>query len=140
MAHPLSEQEIGRRESLQKIREMGIDPYPAEQFDVTAFAADIKENYKEEILDDGTKNRLNYHEVALAGRVMAQREAGKAMFMNIQDTTGIIQIYLRGEAAFLAAGLVAAFFATGFLATAFLTAGLAAAFLATGFLVAQRIS
>ena len=104
MAHPLSEQEIGRRESLQKIREMGIDPYPAEQFDVTAFAADIKENYKEEILDDGSKNRLNYHQVALAGRVMAQREAGKAMFMNIQDTTGIIQIYLRGEEVNAAAG------------------------------------
>ena len=97
MLHLLSEQEIGRRDSLQKIRDMGIDPYPAEQFDVTAFAADIKENYQEEILDDGTKNRLNYQNIAIAGRVMAQREAGKAMFMNIQDTTGIIQIYLRGE-------------------------------------------
>lgn len=97
MLHQLSEQEIVRRESLQKIREMGIDPYPAEQFDVTAFSADIKANYQEEVLEDGTKNRLNYQNVALAGRIMAQREAGKAMFMNIQDSTGLIQLYLRAE-------------------------------------------
>ena len=97
MSQNLSEQEIGRRESLQKIREMGINPYPPERFDVTAFAADIKENYQEEILDDGTKNRLNYYEVTIAGRMMAQREAGKAMFMNLQDSTGLIQLYLRAE-------------------------------------------
>ena len=104
MSHLLSEQELVRRESLQKIREMGIDPYPAQQFDVTAFAADIKANYQEEVLEDGTKNRLNYKEVALAGRIMAQREAGKAMFMNIQDSSGIIQLYMRGEELNTAAG------------------------------------
>jgi lysyl-tRNA synthetase, class II len=100
----LSEQEIVRRESLQKIREMGIDPYPAPLFDVTAFSADIKENYDEEVLEDGTKNRKNYHSVALAGRIMAQREAGKAMFMNIQDSAGRIQLYMRGEELNAAAG------------------------------------
>ncbi len=105
MSHQLSEQEIVRRESLQKIRDMGVDPYPAELFDVTAFAADIKANYQEEVLEDGSKNRLNYHEVTLAGRIMAQREAGKAMFMNIQDTTGLIQLYLRGEEVNAAAGI-----------------------------------
>lgn len=104
MSHQLSEQEIVRRESLQKIREMGVDPYPAAQFDVTAFAADIKANYQEEVLEDGSKKRLNYQEVALAGRIMAQREAGKAMFMNIQDSTGLIQLYLRGEEVNAAAG------------------------------------
>ncbi len=104
MSHHLSEQEIVRRESLQKIREMGVDPYPPELFDVTAFAADIKQNYQEEVLEDGSKNRLNYQEVTLAGRIMAQREAGKAMFMNIQDSTGSIQIYLRGEEVNVAAG------------------------------------
>ena len=104
MSHQLSEQEIVRRESLQKIHDMGINPYPPELFDVTAFAADIKENYKEEVLEDGTKNRLNYHEVTLAGRIMAQREAGKAMFMNIQDSTGLIQLYLRAEEVNTAAG------------------------------------
>ena len=97
MSHQLSEQEIVRRDSLQKIREMGIDPYPAAQFNVTAFAEDIKANYQEEILEDGSKNRLNYKEVALAGRIMAQREAGKAMFMNIQDSSGKIQLYMKSE-------------------------------------------
>ena len=100
----LSEQELGRRESLQRIREMGIEPYPAAMFDVTALAADIKENYVEEVAEDGTKNRLNFQDIRIAGRVMAQREAGKAMFMNIQDSTGTIQLYLRGEEVNAAAG------------------------------------
>jgi lysyl-tRNA synthetase class 2 len=102
--HHLSEQEIVRREALQKIREMGVDPYPPELFNITAHAAEIKAHYQEEILDDGTKNRLNYQEVTLAGRIMAQREAGKAMFMNIQDSTGTIQLYLRKEEINTAAG------------------------------------
>lgn len=93
----MTEQEILRREALQKLRELGIDPYPAEMFDVTAFAADILENYQEEVLEDGSKNRLNYQEVALAGRVMASREAGKALFMNLQDSSGRIQLYLRRD-------------------------------------------
>lgn len=104
MSQHLSEQEIVRRESLQKIREMGIDPYPAAMFDVTAHAADIKAQYEEEILEDGTKNRKNFQDIAIAGRIMAQREAGKAMFMNIQDSTGQIQLYMRGEEVNMAAG------------------------------------
>ncbi len=91
----LSEQEIVRRENLQKIKDLGINPYPPEAFPVNAYAADIKANYKEEILDDGTKNRLNYQDVCVAGRIMAQREAGKAMFMSIQDSSGQIQLYLK---------------------------------------------
>jgi lysyl-tRNA synthetase class 2 len=93
----MTEQELLRRESLQKLRELGIDPYPAEMFEVTAHAADIVQNYREEVLEDGTKNRLNYTSVALAGRVMATREAGKAMFMNLQDSSGRIQLYMRRE-------------------------------------------
>lgn len=93
----MTEQEILRRESLQKLRELGIEPFPAEMFDVTASAADIVANYQEEVLEDGTKNRLNYKEVALAGRIMASREAGKAMFMNMQDSSGRIQLYLRRD-------------------------------------------
>jgi lysyl-tRNA synthetase class 2 len=93
----MTEQELVRREALQKLREMGIDPYPAEMFDVTAQAADIVANYQEEVLEDGTKNRLNYHEVSLAGRIMASREAGKALFMNLQDSSGRIQLYLRRD-------------------------------------------
>ncbi|MFM7156062.1 MAG: lysine--tRNA ligase, partial [Bacteroidota bacterium] len=93
----MTEQEILRRESLAKLREMGIEPYPAEMYEVTAHAADITQNYKEEVLEDGTKNRLNFQEVSLAGRVMASREAGKAMFMNLQDSSGRIQLYLRRD-------------------------------------------
>lgn len=104
MSHHLSEQEIVRREALQKIRAYGIDPYPAEMFDVTAHAADIKENYVEEVLEDGSKNRMNFQEIRIAGRIMAQREAGKAMFMNIQDSSGQIQLYLRAEEVNAAAG------------------------------------
>jgi lysyl-tRNA synthetase, class II len=93
----LSEQEIVRRESLQKLKELGIDPYPAEAFEINASAEEIKEKYQEEVLEDGTKNRLNYQEVSLAGRLMNVREAGKALFGNIQDSSGRIQIYMRRE-------------------------------------------
>jgi lysyl-tRNA synthetase class 2 len=93
----MTEQEILRRESLTKLQELGVNPYPAEMYEVTGHAADIVANYQEEVLEDGTKNRLNYQSVCLAGRVMASREAGKALFMNLQDSTGRIQLYLRKE-------------------------------------------
>lgn len=93
----MTDQELIRREALHKLRELGIDPYPAEAFEVTAFAADIVANYQEETLEDGTKKRLNYQDVALAGRIMAVREAGKALFMNLQDSSGRIQLYVRRD-------------------------------------------
>jgi len=97
MSH-LSEQEIIRRENLQKIRDLGIDPYPPEQYHVTAYAKDVVGNFEEEILDDGSKKGLNFQEVSMAGRIMASRAAGKALFMNLQDSTGRIQLYVRREA------------------------------------------
>lgn len=93
----LTEQEIVRRENLQKIKDLGIDPYPPEAYPVNVSAAEIQANYKEEVLEDGTKNRLNYQDVCVAGRIMAQREAGKAMFANLQDSSGKIQLYLRRD-------------------------------------------
>jgi len=93
----LTEQELVRRENLQKIKDLGIDPFPPEAYPVNVAAAEILANYKEEVLEDGAKNRLNYQEVCVAGRVMAQREAGKAMFMNLQDSSGKIQLYLRRD-------------------------------------------
>ena len=80
----LSEQEIGRRQSLQQLREMGINPYPAAEFPVTAFSTDIKQNFKE-----GEKP-----EVVIAGRMMSRRVMGKASFMELQDSKGRIQIYV----------------------------------------------
>ncbi len=80
----LSEQEIGRRQSLQQLREMGINPYPAAEFPVSAFSTEIKRNFK-----DGEKP-----EVVVAGRMMSRRVMGKASFMELQDGKGRIQVYV----------------------------------------------
>jgi len=93
----LTEQEIVRRDNLQKIKDLGIDPYPPEAFPVNATAAEIIAEYKEEELEDGSKNRLNYQDVSIAGRVMEKRGKGKAQFWNIQDSTGRIQLYIRRD-------------------------------------------
>ncbi|MCB0662027.1 MAG: lysine--tRNA ligase [Saprospiraceae bacterium] len=93
----LSEQEIIRRENLQKIIDLGIDPYPPELYEITHSAKEIKDNYQEEVLEDGTKNRLNYQEVSIAGRLMMVRDMGKASFAELQDSSGRIQIYVRRD-------------------------------------------
>ena len=80
----LSEQEIGRRQSLQELRSMGIDPYPAAEFPTIAFSTDIKENFK----DDEER------EVIIAGRMMSRRVMGKASFAELQDSKGRIQVYI----------------------------------------------
>ena len=72
----LSEQEIGRRQSLQELRSMGIDPYPAAEFPTNAFSTEIKENFK----DDEER------EVTIAGRMMSRRVMGKASFAELQDS------------------------------------------------------
>lgn len=81
----LSEQEILRRESLQKLRQLGIDPYPAALYPVDAFAAQIKDNF-----EDGKQ-------VCLAGRMLSQRIMGKASFAEIQDASGRIQVYFNRD-------------------------------------------
>lgn len=81
-----SEQENVRRESLNKIRELGIDPYPAESFDVNASANGILKNYE--------KKKLDYKNVSLAGRIMSRRVMGKASFAELQDYSGRIQLYI----------------------------------------------
>jgi lysyl-tRNA synthetase class 2 len=85
----LSEQEILRRESLQQLRGLGIDPYPAEAFNVTAFAHDIKENFN--------ANPDAYKQVIIAGRIMTRRIMGSASFFELQDSTGRIQVYLKRD-------------------------------------------
>lgn len=81
----LSEQELLRRESLQKLRALGIDPYPAALYPVDAFAAEIKQNF-----EDGKQ-------VCLAGRMLSQRIMGKASFAEIQDASGRIQVYFNRD-------------------------------------------
>lgn len=86
MARQLTEQERIRRDNLEKIRELGIDPYPADPFEVNAYAKDIKENYG--------SNKLDYKHVQLSGRLMMKRVMGKASFAELQDSTGKIQLYV----------------------------------------------
>ena len=80
----LSEQEIGRRQSLQELRAMGIDPYPAAEYPTNAFSTDIKAEFK----DDSDR------EVVIAGRMMSRRVMGKASFAELQDSKGRIQVYI----------------------------------------------
>ncbi|NOY96350.1 MAG: lysine--tRNA ligase [Chlorobi bacterium] len=86
----LSEQEIIRRNSLQKLRELGIEPYPAAKYDVNSTAKDIKDSF-----GDGGESTL--HDVCLAGRIMSRRIMGKASFAELQDHTGRIQIYVNRD-------------------------------------------
>ena len=81
----LSEQEVLRRQSLEKLREMGINPYPAEEFKVTAYANEVLASF-----DDEAPRR----EVSMAGRIMMRRIMGKASFCELQDSTGRIQLYV----------------------------------------------
>ena len=82
----LSEQEIIRRQSLQELRQMGIDPYPAAEFPTNAFSTDIRAEFK----DDEEEKR----EVRIAGRLMSRRVMGKASFAELQDSKGRIQVYV----------------------------------------------
>ena len=81
----LSEQEIIRRNSLERLREMGIEPYPAAEYVTNAFSEDIKEQFK----DDAEPRQ-----VSIAGRIMSRRIMGKASFMELQDSEGRIQVYI----------------------------------------------
>lgn len=89
MQKHLSEQEIIRRENLQKLLDLGIDPFPSDTFEVNMKVDKIKEGYKE-----GDEQFAN---VSLAGRLMSKRIMGKASFAEIMDSTGRIQIYLNRD-------------------------------------------
>jgi lysyl-tRNA synthetase, class II len=81
----LSEQEIQRRNSLDELRKLGIDPYPAAEYPTNAFSVDIKNEFK-----DGQEPR----QVCIAGRMMSKRVMGKASFAEIKDSKGRIQVYI----------------------------------------------
>ncbi|HIZ04472.1 MAG TPA: lysine--tRNA ligase [Candidatus Phocaeicola gallistercoris] len=82
----LSEQEIIRRNSLNEMREMGIDPYPAAEYVTNAYSTDIKADFKDEEAEPRT--------VSVAGRIMSRRIMGKASFIELQDSKGRIQVYI----------------------------------------------
>lgn len=81
----LSEQEIIRRNSLDELRQLGIEPYPAALYDVNAYSTEIRENFKDD---------AEVRKVTIAGRIMGRRIMGKASFMELQDTEGRIQVYI----------------------------------------------
>ena len=89
MSTGLSEQEVLRRSSLNQLRELGINPYPAEAFEINANAADILANYD--------RDKTAYKNISIAGRIMTRRIMGPASFVELQDSTGRIQVYLKRD-------------------------------------------
>ena len=89
MSIGLSEQEIFRREAMQQLRGLGINPYPAEAYPVNAHAKDILDNFE--------ANTSAYQDVVVAGRIMSRRIMGSASFAELQDSTGRIQLYLNRD-------------------------------------------
>ena len=85
MNQELNDQELFRRRSLETLREMGINPYPAAEYPTNAFAAEVKETFQ----DDAPRR-----EVVMAGRLMGRRIMGKASFAELKDSTGRIQLYI----------------------------------------------
>ena len=85
MSQELSEQELQRRSSLSKLRELGIEPYPAATFSVSHLAESVKADY------------IEYNHVKMAGRMMSQRIMGKASFAELQDSSGRIQLYINRD-------------------------------------------
>ncbi len=89
MSLELSEQEIVRRDSLEELYKLGINPYPAESFEINITAKEIHKNFPED-------NTL-YQDVSIAGRIMSRRIMGAASFAEIQDSTGRIQLYFKRD-------------------------------------------
>jgi lysyl-tRNA synthetase class 2 len=84
-----NEQELIRRESLTAMRELGIEPYPAEAYDINISTQEIKDKYN--------ADEKNLQNISIAGRIMTRRIMGAASFMEIQDETGRIQIYIKRD-------------------------------------------
>ncbi|MFN5736940.1 MAG: lysine--tRNA ligase [Flavobacteriales bacterium] len=85
MTQELSEHEIQRRGSLNKIRALGIEPYPAQAFEISHFSTDVKTRF------------ISDEPVSMAGRIMSQRIMGKASFAELQDSKGRIQLYFNRD-------------------------------------------
>jgi lysyl-tRNA synthetase class 2 len=89
MSKELTELEIQRRDSLEKIKALGIDPYPQALYEVNVSSADIHQHY--------TADSTNYTNVSIAGRLMGKRIMGKASFAELQDSSGKIQLYINRD-------------------------------------------
>jgi lysyl-tRNA synthetase, class II len=93
----LSEQEIIRRQALDELRKLGIDPYPAAMFPVNVTSAEIKEFGKDNTDTASAPQKARFQDVSVAGRLMSKRIMGSASFAEIQDEKGRIQIYLKRD-------------------------------------------
>lgn len=89
MESNLNEQEINRRNAVKQMRDLGIEPYPAEMYEVNATAAEIMQNYDSQ--------KQNYQNVSIAGRIMSRRIMGAAAFIEIMDESGRIQVYVKRD-------------------------------------------
>lgn len=89
MESNLNEQEINRRNAVKQMRDLGIEPYPAEMYEVNATAAEIMQNYDSQ--------KQNYRNVSIAGRIMSRRIMGAAAFIEIMDESGRIQVYVKRD-------------------------------------------
>ena len=102
----LSDQEIVRRNNLQQLRDLGIDPYPAAEYPVDAWSTEIRESFVDlptTMGEDGeeipaTATPENSRNVSIAGRIMSKRIMGKAGFAELQDSKGRIQVYVQRDA------------------------------------------
>ena len=90
----LSEQEINRRNNLQAMKDMGINPYPAAEYPTNAFSVDIVAEFKDPATDADGNPAEPLREVCIAGRMMSRRVMGKASFVELQDSKGRIQVYI----------------------------------------------
>ncbi|HPG32440.1 MAG: lysine--tRNA ligase [Lentimicrobiaceae bacterium] len=89
MHQDLSEQEAIRRESLKELEKLGINAYPAEAFNVNVSTSEIHKNFKED--------QTLYQDISIAGRIMTRRIMGAASFVDLQDSTGRIQLYIKRD-------------------------------------------
>src|SRR5690606_4141322 len=89
MSSILSEQELLRREALLELTKLGIDAYPAQSYEINATASDINKNFSE--------GDQKYASISIAGRIMSRRVMGNASFIELQDSTGRVQVYLNRD-------------------------------------------
>ena len=85
----LNDQEILRRQSLEELYKLGFNPYPADKFEINTNAKDIHTNYE--------RDKLSYKNISIAGRIMSRRIMGNASFVELQDSTGRIQVYFKRD-------------------------------------------
>ena len=96
MEQNFNEQEQNRRQSLQQIRDLGINPYPAEEFEITATSDEILRNFNPEAaVDDPAQQK--FKSISFAGRLMSRRIMGAASFIELQDSEGRIQAYVKRD-------------------------------------------